>query len=146
MTVERGEGKRPLVAQWGGIPLRREKHAVLDDQPPRVWNTRTELLERFLADTCELCGSTADVEVHHIRRLADLQAKGQGDKPAWVKTMAARQRKTLVVCHACHGDIHAGRPTRQAGAVLDTGEPDARKRGTSGSEGGRRKSADRSGR
>jgi hypothetical protein len=26
--------------------------------------------------------------------------------------MAARRRKTLVVCHVCHRAIHAGRPTR----------------------------------
>ena len=107
-TVERGPDKLPLVAQWGGISLARDLHAVLNDQPPRVWNTRTELLERFLADTCELCGSTVDVEVHHIRRLADLQTKGQSEKPAWVTVMAARHRKTLVVCHRCHHKIHTG--------------------------------------
>jgi hypothetical protein len=38
VTVERGPGKLPLVAQWGGISLARDTHAVLDDQPPRVWN------------------------------------------------------------------------------------------------------------
>jgi ferredoxin len=31
--------------------------------------------------------------------------------------MAARQRKTLVVCHTCHVAIHAGRPTGQAAAT-----------------------------
>jgi hypothetical protein len=30
-----------------------------------------------------------------------------------VKRMAARRRKTLVVCRNCHDAIHAGRPTRQ---------------------------------
>ncbi|HEV2084573.1 MAG TPA: reverse transcriptase domain-containing protein, partial [Gemmatimonadales bacterium] len=30
-TVERGEGKKPLVARFGGIPLRRQKKAVLVD-------------------------------------------------------------------------------------------------------------------
>ena len=47
VKVERGEGKKPLVAQWGGIPLRRQKEAVLNDQPLKVWNTKTELLEPF---------------------------------------------------------------------------------------------------
>jgi hypothetical protein len=110
VTVERGEGKKPLVAQWGGIPLRRRPRAVLDDQIPEIWNSRSELLERLLADTCELCGSRADVQVHHIRRLADLQKPGRAERPKWVGVMAARQRKTLVVCARCHGDIHAGRP------------------------------------
>jgi hypothetical protein len=114
VTVERG-GKRPLVARWGGIALVRQKEAVLTDQPQRVWNTRTELLERLLADTCELCGSQEEVEVHHVRHLKDLPRKGRGEVPERVKVMAARQRKTLVACRRCHKDIHAGRPIRHRG-------------------------------
>jgi len=66
----------------------------------------------MLADACELCGSQEAVEVHHVRRLADLQRNGRSEKPRWVEVMAARRRKTLVVCLACHNDIHAGRLTR----------------------------------
>jgi hypothetical protein len=110
VTVEREEGKKPLVAQWGGLPLRRQPSAVLDDRIPEIWNSRSELLERLLADTCELCGSQVSVQVHHIRHLADLQKKGRAERPRWVTVMAARRRKTLVVCAGCHGDIHAGRP------------------------------------
>ncbi|WP_345664917.1 hypothetical protein [Streptomyces iranensis] len=66
-----------------------------------------------MADTCELCGSPQGVEVHHIRRLKDLRSKGRAEVPAWVERMAARRRKTLVVCRICHEAIHAGRPTRQ---------------------------------
>ena len=52
------ENKKSLVAQWGGISLVWRKDAVLDDKPQRVWNVQqTELLERLLADACELCGS-----------------------------------------------------------------------------------------
>ncbi len=32
VSVERGEGKKPLVARFGGIPLRRQKNAVLTDR------------------------------------------------------------------------------------------------------------------
>ena len=49
-----------------------------------------------------MCGSTVDVEVHHIRALRDLNVKGQRGKPKWVQLMAARRRKTLVVCRPCH--------------------------------------------
>lgn len=108
VQVEREEGKAPLVARWGGIPLRRQKNAVLNDHPPKVWNTKTELLERLLAEICELCGSTEKVEVHHVRHLADLQKPGRAKKPYWVKIMAARHRKTLIVCRKCHDAIHAG--------------------------------------
>jgi hypothetical protein len=112
VVVERGESKPPLVAQWGGISLARETHAVLDDQPQRVWNTRTELLERFLAEICELCGSQEQIEVHHVRALKDLRRNGRAEVPDWVKLMAARHRKTLVVCRTCHMGIQHGRPVQ----------------------------------
>ncbi len=107
VVVER-EGKRPLTAQWGGISLTHQKHAVIEDIPYKVYGGRTELIKRLLADRCELCGSTKNIEVHHIRKLADLNVKGRKEKPAWVQIMAARKRKTLVVCHNCHVQIHNG--------------------------------------
>jgi hypothetical protein len=120
-VVERTDGKAPPVAEWGGIPLRRQPtaNAILNNQPTRVWNVGTELLQRFLADTCELCGSTDGVQVHHIRALKDLQPqrkrkKRMGQQPEWVKVMIARHRKTLVACQTCHGDIHQGRPPRHS--------------------------------
>jgi group II intron reverse transcriptase/maturase len=139
VIADRGEGKRPLVARWGGVPLKWRMTATLDDQPPRVWNTRSELLDRLLADTCELCGSPEAVEVHHIRKLADLRRKGQGQKPAWARHMAARQRKTLIVCRKHHEDIQYGRCSWRTVTKSDTGELGARKRGTPSSEEGRRK-------
>src|SRR5438477_5611516 len=108
VQVER-EAKPPLVALWGDVTLKRDVNVVLDDHPKRVWNRRTELLERLLANTCELCGSQERIQVHHVRALKDLIREGRGDKPAWVQTMAARQRKTRVTCASCHDDIHAGR-------------------------------------
>lgn len=107
ISVQR-EGRPPLVATWGGVNLKRVRIARLDDQPERVWNTsRTELVERLLAQTCEQCGSTDRVSVHHIRALRDLKTKGQAPPPDWMVRMASRQRKTLVVCHNCHyHDIH----------------------------------------
>lgn len=107
-VIER-EGKKPLVAQWGGISLKRQPDTKLDDSPKPAWNDRTEIVQRLLAEKCELCGSTQNIEVHHIRALKDLNRRGRNDKPKWVKVMAMRHRKTLVVCRKCHDDIHAGR-------------------------------------
>jgi group II intron reverse transcriptase/maturase len=112
VVIQRKEGKKPLVAQWGGIPLRRRMDLLLPDTPYPYWDARTELVQRLLADTCELCGSQTAIEVHHIRALKDLQRYGRAEKPAWVKTMAARRRKTLVVCASCHKDIHHGQPLK----------------------------------
>ena len=106
VVIQRGEDKKPLVARFGGIPLKRKPEAILVDRLPQfVMTNRSELLQRVLADTCELCGSKEKVEVHHIRKLADLE------KPVWVKQMAARRRKTLVMCRKCHEEIHAGTST-----------------------------------
>ena len=115
VVVEQGNGKRPLVARFGGIPLKRNRQAVLVDQQPQRYRTeRNELIKRLLADTCEMCESTVDVQVHHVRALRDLNVKGQGNKPKWVQLMAARRRKTLVVCHPCHVDSHHGRSNPQS--------------------------------
>lgn len=92
--------------------LRRRMDSPLNDTPSPYWDARTEIVQRLLADTCELCGSHTAVEVHHIRALRDLKHYGRAEKPAWVKTMAARHRKTLVVCRSCHKDIHHGRPLK----------------------------------
>jgi hypothetical protein len=96
------------VAQWGGISLaHKTRIGNLDDHPKQVWNSgRSEIVKRLLADTCEMCGSHDGVEVHHIWHLRDLTIKGRADRPAWVQLMAARRRKTLVVCRTCHEGIH----------------------------------------
>jgi len=114
VTVNRDGGRTPLVARWGGISLARDvTPRPLYDNPSRVWSSRrSELVQRLLADACELCGSTDRVEVHHVRALKDLNPKGRKHPPEWATRMASRRRKTLVVCRACHEDVHAGRPTR----------------------------------
>ena len=123
VTVEREE-KRPLVAQWGNISLARNMKAALNDAPPVICSPRSELEQRLLAQQCELCGSTEQIQVHHVRGLKDLKINGRADKPHWVQMMAARQRKTLVTCKRCHEDIHAGRPRRSVTVgPVDTGEP-----------------------
>ncbi len=115
VVKEQGEGKRPKVARFGGIPLKRNRQAVLvDQQPTRRRFERNELIKRLLAQQCELCGATEDINVHHIRALRDLNVKGQGKKRPWIQLMAARRRKTLVVCQPCHVDIHAGRSNPQS--------------------------------
>jgi hypothetical protein len=71
------------------------------------------LITRLLADTCEICGSTGDVQVHHIRALADLARAGWPPSD-WARVMLDRRRKTVVACDACHDHIHA---TRTAGSL-----------------------------
>ena len=112
VIVERGAGRKPLVARFGGIPLIRQKNAVLRDREPvPATNPRRELIDRLLTGRCEICGQAEKVQVHQIRKLSDLDKPGQPDHPEWAQIMAKRRRKTLVVCAACHATIHPGRPT-----------------------------------
>jgi hypothetical protein len=109
VTVARGEGKKPLVAQFGGIPLARQQTAHLVDLAPSLFHARqNELVKRLLAGICEVCGVKGPVQAHHIRKLTDLTQRGRKERPAWMKLMAMRKRKTLMVCRPCHEDIHAG--------------------------------------
>ena len=50
-------------------------------ESPPILNGRTELVQRLLADTCELCGSTVKVQVHHVRAMKDLRKKGRAERP-----------------------------------------------------------------
>jgi hypothetical protein len=102
------------MATWGNVSLAHRKKAILNDQPRRIWNKRTELEQRVMADVCELCGSDDTIEVHHVRALKDLRRKGRAIKPEWVRVMAARYRKTPVVCRPCHMGIQHGRSSRHA--------------------------------
>ncbi len=108
-SVER-PGRKPLVARFGGIPLKRQKKAVIHDRQPAPATTRKELLTRLQAGRCEWCQRHADVEVHQVRGLANLTKPGR-PQPAWAQLMARMRRKTLIVCIPCHQTIHASTPT-----------------------------------
>ena len=106
-------GRKPLAARFGGIPLKRQKKAVLTDYPTAPIAPRrpgSQLLQRLTHGRCELCGKPAQVHVHQIRTLADLATAGQ-PQPTWAQLMARMRRKTLIVCPPCHENIHAGKPT-----------------------------------
>ena len=85
----------------------KSSHLVGHVEQP-IFNPRTELLQRLQADRCEICESRDEVQVHHIRKLADLQKKGR-TLDLYERVMAGRRRKTLVLCRKCHADVHAGR-------------------------------------
>jgi group II intron reverse transcriptase/maturase len=112
VTVER-EGKRPLVALWGAIPLVRRMDVPLPVPYQPVRRQRATLVLRLLANTCELCGSHEGVQVHFERRLKDLQRDGVAGTP-WAQAMVKRHRKSLMVCEGCHPQIHTGRPRRRS--------------------------------
>jgi group II intron reverse transcriptase/maturase len=101
------EGKKDLVARFGGITLRQDRRAVIRDPAPApAPYPRKELISRLRRRECELCETGATVTVHQVTGLNALGEPGPG-QPAWAVLMAKMRRKTLIVCAACHGWIHA---------------------------------------
>ena len=101
------EGRKDLVARFGGIILRQDRRAVIRDPVPApAPYPRKELIKRLRRRECELCGTGATVAVHQVTGLKELGRPEPG-QPAWAALMARMRRKTLVVCAPCHDWIHA---------------------------------------
>ena len=115
--------RAPLETHFGGVALKWNKWAQVDEnRDSKIWSKRSEVIERLLADKCELCGQEGSVEMHHVRKLADIENKHGKEIPCWKREMAMRRRKSLAVCASCHQKIHRGdydgRSVRKS-----TGEP-----------------------
>ncbi len=104
------QDKKPLIATWGGVSLSWDIKATIEEQPQQVWTGRSELVQRLLADFCEICGSSEDVEVHHVQAMRKLHEHPGRPKPEWVKRMIALKRKTLLLCKTCHEAVEHGLP------------------------------------
>jgi len=113
-VVERPD-KKPLIADFGGIPFIRSPEGLgaVDLDLAKAWHSpagnRSEVVQRLMYKVCDLCGAKGPVQMHHIRKLADIDRPGRRPKEDWQKIMSARKRKTLAVCPECHNNIHAGR-------------------------------------
>lgn len=95
------------IAYFGAVPLRRQialNTAVIKDINDIFYQTRTALSDRLMRNVCEICGSTNDIQIHHIHHMKDVQ----NDKSIFSKKMIAMNRKTLAVCKDCHWKIHNG--------------------------------------
>jgi hypothetical protein len=106
-------GRKPLVARFGGIPLKRQRKAAVTDYPTDPIVPRrpgSQLLARLRQRQCEACGKPGQVEVHQVRKIADLAPQEGRPQAEWAQLMARMRRKTLIVCLACHQLIHAGKP------------------------------------
>lgn len=57
-----------------------------------------------MAGACVGCGSTEKIEIHHVKKIANLNPKLNN----FDKLMSILNRKQIPVCAACHADIHRG--------------------------------------
>ena len=126
-------GKKDLVARFGGIPLKPDRNRVITDPAPvPAPMPRKELIHRLRAGRCELCGQNGTVAVHQVAKLTRLGTPGPG-QPAWAALMARETAQDPGSLPALPRS-HPRSTCHQRGVIA--GEPDARKAGQSGSEGG----------
>jgi hypothetical protein len=68
----------------------------------RKYNKPNSMAARLRTECCELCGATGEaIVVHQVKRLKDLTGHSE-----WETKMREMRRKTLIVCEACHEQIH----------------------------------------
>ena len=104
-VMGRDNGRKPLVARFGGIPLKQQKRAVIADRVTSLVVARNkELIKRLLSGRCEVCKQKGEIRVRQIRKLAD-RNRSKAIKPEWVDIMVKRRRKTLMVCDVCHAAV-----------------------------------------
>jgi hypothetical protein len=60
VTVQRGEGRTPLIAEFGGIPLRNQPVRQLDDRAYHVFTQQSDPVKRLLVQRCEMCRRRQD--------------------------------------------------------------------------------------
>jgi group II intron reverse transcriptase/maturase len=99
------EGRRPLTARFGEVQLTRDRYArAVDTVPAHPARAGSELAARVAARRCEHCGKERTrVEVHQVAGLSWVNPDGR----RWEQILAGKHRKTLVVCAACHQQIHS---------------------------------------
>jgi group II intron reverse transcriptase/maturase len=115
VTLETEEGQKQVT--FGDFSLRvdRVPRHTTEHNFFRPYLPARELTLRLKHNRCELCQKAADdLEVHHIRRLKDIRREVKmGKAHRWQSVMAARNRKTLVVCIPCHNQIHSSDGVRR---------------------------------
>ncbi len=107
-----GKDGRKRTATFGGKPIRFSKgRDDVSDKVTALYPARNELYKRLVGNVCELCGSREGINVHHIRKIAEIKQRYRGKNlpPKWALWMMMHNRKTIVVCKECHHSIHTGR-------------------------------------
>ena len=89
---------------FGGIPLKKCNYSTISDYIINIFDTRGSFIDRLSNRVCSLCGSTENVQMHHINSLKNINK----NYPIWLKMKMSMTRKTIPVCKKCHDRIHSG--------------------------------------
>jgi len=94
VVVEREEGKKPLTTHFGAIPLKRNpRPSRMKDNWKMIGTKTSQLIDRMDKEECEMCGSTGDIEVHHVRKLKDVKQARKKRKTGMGTSNGCHQKK-----------------------------------------------------
>jgi group II intron reverse transcriptase/maturase len=96
-------------------PLTQVKKAKTKAEVDAVPNWGPRRTKTRLWDSCAICGSQKQVEMHHVRHIRKRGETVRG----FSLYMAAINRKQLPVCYVCHRDIHRGRYDGESLAAIE---------------------------
>lgn len=88
---------------WGR-PILKSKVLIYDiDKFIDEMSTRTQRTIEALNSPCKICGSTINVEMHHINPIKNIKQKD------FLNTQKSKlNRRQIPVCQSCHNKIHKG--------------------------------------
>jgi hypothetical protein len=69
----------------------------------KVWNAK--FTKSKLGATCVICGSSQNVEMHHVRQIRDMK-KPNNRLDFYTRQMAAINRKQVPLCRSHHNGLH----------------------------------------
>jgi hypothetical protein len=79
--------------------------SIPDESLFKCWNNK--LTKSSLFKYCVICGSSYQVEMHHVRKIKDLKFKARGGKmDFFTMQMASINRKQIPLCRTHHKALH----------------------------------------
>lgn len=82
----------------------------------KVWNAK--FTKSNLGAPCVICGSTIDVEMHHVRQIKDMK-NPKNKLDFYTRQMAAINRKQVPLCKEHHIGLHNNTWTENARAIFN---------------------------
>lgn len=110
VRIEQGDKSSRSVAFAANTSWKRQPNRFLINEnfggPDGTIRDRTRSLQRSkLGQRCVICGSTENIEMHHLRHIRKMGKRVRG----FAKLMASINRKQVPLCQPHHVAVHSGK-------------------------------------
>lgn len=73
------------------------------------WSNK--ITQKTFGQTCKICGTTTQLEAHHLRKVADIRHLMRTSNSTYAKWIGATNRKQIIICKYHHQLLHKGQLT-----------------------------------